>query len=331
MSVSYLKMPEALVLDEASYTNNFGRFVLQPLERGYGVTLGNSIRRVLLSSLSGAAIVSVKFSGVLHEFTTIEGVVEDVSEIILNLKQVRMKLLNKKPNKIDLSFNGEGEFTAADIQKNSNEIEILNPELHIATINKNAKFDIEIRVGKGKGYVPSAENISPDQTIGVIPIDSIFTPIKNVKYDVENVRIGDKNDYEKLTLEITTDGSITPEDALTQAAKILKDHIQLFINFDIEQEEEQAVSQKDTEKERIKKILLTNVDDLELSVRSHNCLKAANIKNLADLVRRDESEMLRFRNFGRKSLAELMEIVENLGLEFGMDVDKYIKDEVETH
>ncbi len=208
---------------------------------------------------------------------------------------------------------------------------MLNPDLHIATLNKNAKFDIEIRVGRGKGFVPAAENVTPEQTIGVIPIDSIFTPIKNVKYDVENVRIGDKNDYEKLTLEIITDGSLTPDDALTQAAKIMKEHIQLFINFDIEQEEEQTVSQKDSEKERIKKILLTNVDDLELSVRSHNCLKAANIKNLSDLVRKDESEMLKFRNFGRKSLAELMEIVENLGLEFGMDVDKYLKEETENN
>ena len=330
MSVSYLKMPENLVLDESTYTNTFGKFNLQPLERGYGVTLGNSIRRVLLSSLTGAAITSVKFSGVLHEFTTIEGVLEDVSEIILNLKQVRMKLLSKKPNKIDISFNGEGEWTAADIQKNSAEIEILNPDLHICTLNKDAKFDVEIRIGRGTGYVPSSQNVSPDFTIGVIPIDAIFTPIKNVKFDVENVRIGDRNDYEKLSLEITTDGSITPDDALTQAAKILRDHIQLFINFDIEQEEEQTVSQKDSEHERVRKILLTPVDDLELSVRSHNCLKAANIKNLAELVRRDESEMLKFRNFGRKSLAELMEIVETLGLEFGMDVDKYLKEETET-
>jgi len=331
MSVSSLKMPEAVVLDEANYTNSFGRFTLQPLERGYGVTLGNSLRRVLLSSLQGAAITSVKFSGVLHEFTTIEGVVEDVSEIILNLKQVRMKFLSKKPNKIDISLSGQGEWTAADIQKASNEVEILNPELHIATLNKNAKLDIEIRVGKGVGYVPAQENIVPDQTIGVIPIDSIFTPIKLVKYDVENVRIGDKNDFEKLTLEITTDGSITPDDALTQAAKILREHVQLFINFDIEQEEEASVSQKDSETERIKKILLTPVDDLELSVRSHNCLKAANIKNLAELVRKDEQEMLKFRNFGRKSLAELMEIVETLGLDFGMDVDKYIKEDSESH
>lgn len=330
MTVTNLKMPESVVLDESSYTNNFGRFSLQPLERGYGVTLGNSLRRILISSLTGAAITSVKFSGVLHEFTTIEGVVEDVSEVILNLKQVRMKLINKKPNKIDLSFNGEGKWTAADIQKASNEVEILNPELHIATLNKNAKFDVEIRVGKGKGYVPANENITPEQTIGVIPIDSIFTPIKNVKFDVENVRIGDKNDYEKLTLEITTDGSITPDDALTQAAKIMREHIQLFINFDIEQEEEQTVAPKDSETERLKKLLLTNVDDLELSVRSHNCLKAANIRTIGDLVRKDEAEMLKFRNFGRKSLAELMEIVETMGLEFGMDVDKYIKEEIET-
>ncbi len=331
MSVSFIKMPENVVLDEANYSNTFGRFSLQPLERGYGVTLGNSLRRVLLSSLPGAAIVSVKFGGVLHEFTTIEGIVEDVSEIILNLKQVRMKLLSKKPNKIDISLSGEGEFTAADIQKASNEVEILNPDLHIATLNKNSKLGLEIRVGKGVGYVPAVENIAPDQTIGVIPIDSIFTPIVNVKYDVENVRIGDKNDYEKLTFDITTDGSITPDDAITQAAKILRDHIQLFINFDIEQEEEQAVSQKDSEFERIKKILTTSVDDLELSVRSHNCLKAANIKMLADLVRRDEVEMLKFRNFGRKSLAELMEIVEGFGLEFGMDVEKYLKEETETN
>ena len=331
MSVSSLKMPEAVVLDEANYTNSFGRFTLQPLERGYGVTLGNSLRRVLLSSLQGAAITSVKFSGVLHEFTTIEGVVEDVSEIILNLKQVRMKFLSKKPNKIDISLSGAGEWTAADIQKASNEIEILNPDLHIATLNKSAKLDIELRVGKGVGYVPAQENIVPDQTIGVIPIDSIFTPIKLAKYDVENVRIGDKNDYEKLTFEITTDGSITPDDALTQAAKILREHVQLFINFDIEQEEEASVNQKDSETERIKKILLTPVDELELSVRSHNCLKAANIKNLAELVRKDEQEMLKFRNFGRKSLAELMEIVETLGLDFGMDVDKYIKDDSESN
>ncbi|PIW69488.1 MAG: DNA-directed RNA polymerase subunit alpha [Ignavibacteriales bacterium CG12_big_fil_rev_8_21_14_0_65_30_8] len=330
MSATSLRMPDLVVLDEASYTNTYGKFSLQPLERGYGVTLGNSLRRVLISSLPGAAITSVKFTGVLHEFTTIEGVVEDVSEIILNLKQVRLKLLEKKPETIKFSFDGAVEFTAADIQKSSQEIEILNPELHIATLNKEAKFDVELTVGKGFGYVPAIQNTVSEQSIGVIPIDSIFTPVTNVKYEIENVRIGDRNDFEKLVLEVETDGSITPEDGLTEAAKILREHIQLFINFDIDQEEEQTVSKKDSEKERIKKILLTNVDDLELSVRSHNCLKSADINILGDLVRKDESEMLKFRNFGRKSLAELTEIVENFGLEFGMDVDSYINDEVES-
>ncbi|MCK9424775.1 MAG: DNA-directed RNA polymerase subunit alpha [Ignavibacteriaceae bacterium] len=324
-------MPEMVVLDDSTFTNDYGKFSLQPLERGYGVTLGNSLRRVLLSSLPGAAIVAVKFSHVLHEFSTIQGVVEDTAEIILNLKQVRMKLLNKKPTKIDLSFSGEGEFKAADIQKQSAEIEILNPDLHIATLNKTAKFDLELRIGRGRGFIPANENKSPEYTLGTIPIDSIYTPIKNVKYDIENVRIGDKNDFEKLTLEIWTDGSIAPDDALTQSAKILKDHIQLFINLDLEPEEKQAEIQRDSEKERVKKILLTNVDDLELSVRAHNCLKAANIKNIAELVKRDEAEMLKFRNFGRKSLSELTEIVETLGLEFGMDIDSYIKDENENN
>jgi len=331
MTLVNFKMPELVVLDDATFTNDYGKFSLQPLERGYGVTLGNSLRRVLLSSLPGAAIVAVKFSNVLHEFSTIQGVVEDTAEIILNLKQVRMKLLNKKPVKIDLSFNGEGEFKASDIQKQSVEVEILNPDLHIATLNKSAKFDLELRIGRGRGFVPANENKSPEYTLGTIPIDSIYTPIKNVKYDVENVRIGDKNDFEKLTLEIWTDGSIAPDDALTQSAKILKDHIQLFINLDLEPEEKQAEIQRDSEKERVRKILLTNVDDLELSVRAHNCLKAANIKNIAELVKRDESEMLKFRNFGRKSLSELTEIVETLGLEFGMDIDSYIKDENENN
>lgn len=255
MSLSNLRMPEGVVLDEATFTNTYGKFVLQPLERGYGVTLGNSLRRVLLSSLSGAAIVAVKFSDVLHEFTTIQGVVEDVTEIILNLKQVRLKLINKKPTKIEFTLNGEGEFTAAEIQKHSADVEILNPELHIATLNKGAKFDVELRIGRGRGYVASYENKSSDFPIGMIAIDSIYTPIKNVKYDIENVRIGDNNDYEKLTMEILTDGSVSPDDALTQAAKVLRDHLQFFINLDLEPEENQVEQKKDTEKEKIRKVL----------------------------------------------------------------------------
>ncbi len=327
MSGSYLKIPDAVICEESSYSSTFGRFFLQPLERGHGVTIGNSLRRILISSLPGAAFTAVKLGGVLHEFSTIPGVVEDVTEIILNLKQVRMKLLNKKPAKIEFTIQGPKEVTAADIQKYTADLEILNPNQHIATLQADAKFEVELRVGRGKGYVPAVDNKSPDFAIGMIAIDSIYSPIVNATYEVENVRIGDRNDYEKLVVNITTDGSITPDDALTQAAKIMRDHLQLFINFDIEQEDTHEEVKKDSEKERIKKILLTNVDDLELSVRAHNCLKAANIKTISDLVAKDEAEMLKFRNFGRKSLAELMEIVETLGLEFGMNIDEYIKDE----
>ena len=329
MSYPFIKMPDGVVLDETSSSENFGRFLIKPLERGFGVTLGNAIRRVLLSSLSGSAISAIKIDGVLHEFTSIPGVVEDITDVVLNLKKVRMKLINKKTNRVELTLTGPGNFTAVDIQKNCPDIEILNPELHLATLNENAKLTMELRFGTGKGYVPAEQQVIQDQTIGIIPIDSIYTPIINVKYDVKNVRIGESAEYEELALEVTTDGSITPEDALSSAGQILRDHVNMFINFDVEQEVDKVESEKDAETERIRKILTTSVDDLELSVRSHNCLKAANIKILADLVRRDESEMLKFRNFGRKSLAELIEIVENYGLEFGMDVEKYLQEKSE--
>ncbi len=324
MSYPFIKLPDGVILEEATATNTYGKFTVQPLERGFGVTLGNSFRRVLLSSLTGAAITAIKIEGVLHEFTTVPGVVEDVTEIVLNLKKVRMKIIDKKSDKLEISVTGPGEVTAKDLQDACPDIEVLNPDQHIASLNEGAKLNMEVRFGFGKGYVPANQQQIPDQTIGIIPIDSIFTPIKNVKYNVENVRIGESNEFEKLTLEVTTDGTISPDDALSNCAQILKDHVQLFINFEVEQEEEKEESVEDAETERLRKILLTSVDDLELSVRSHNCLKAANIKTLGDLVRRDESEMLRFRNFGRKSLSELSEIVENYGLEFGMDVDKYI-------
>jgi len=331
MSYPFIKMPDSVVLDESSANDNYGKFIIQPLERGFGVTLGSAFRRVLLSSLTGAAITAIKIDGVLHEFTTVPGVVEDVTEIILNLKKVRMKIINKKTTGVEISLNGPGNFTAKDIQDNCPDIEILNPEQQIATLNADAKFTIELRFGVGKGYVPSSQQKIADQTIGIIPIDSIFTPIKNVRYDIENVRIGESNEFEKLSLEVTTDGSITPEEALSCSGKILRDHINVFINFDAEPEEDKVESEKDAEFERIRKILITSVDDLELSVRSHNCLKAASIKTLGDLVKRDENEMLKFRNFGRKSLAELVEIVENYGLEFGMDVDHYINDNSENN
>ena len=331
MSYPFIKMPDGVILDEASSTETYGKFTIQPLERGFGVTLGSSFRRILLSSLTGAAITAIKIDGVLHEFTSVPGVVEDISEIILNLKKVRMKVLNKQTSKLEVSLNGSMEFTAGELQKNCPDIEILNPNLHIATLNDGAKLTLEVRFGFGKGYVPAAKQNIADQTIGIVPIDSIFTPLENVRYDIENVRIGESNEYEKLTLEVITDGSITPEDAMSWAGVILRDHINMFINFDVEQEEDKVDNEKDLEFERIRKILITNVDDLELSVRSHNCLKAANIKTMGDLVRKDESEMLKFRNFGRKSLAELMEIVDTYNLDFGMDVDKFINDKSDNN
>ena len=326
MSWTNFQMPERIELDEQTYTNTFGKFYVQPLEKGFGVTIGNMFRRVLLSSLHGAAISALRIDGIQHEFTTIPGIFEDLTELVLNLKQVRLKLLNKRAEKVTVPVKGPGELTAADIQKQSTDFEILNPDLHIATLNENANFEMELRIGKGRGYVAAEENKMIDQPIGLVPIDSIYSPILNVKYYVENTRVGQRTDFEKLILEIQTDGSITPDDALTFSGKILKDHIQLFINFDIEPEEEET-SEVDEETMRIRKLLKMSVDELELSVRSHNCLKAANIKTIGDLVHRDEQEMLRFRNFGRKSLTELTKILEERGLHFGMNIEKYLKND----
>ncbi|MEK6755388.1 MAG: DNA-directed RNA polymerase subunit alpha [Bacteroidota bacterium] len=326
MSNALVQMPEKIELDESSYTSTFGRFTVQPLEKGFGVTIGNSFRRVLLSSLPGTAITAIRIDGIHHEFSTIKGVVEDVADFILNLKQIRIKPINKKLAKLTVSLKGPGEFTAADIQNASPEIEVLNPDLHIATLNKDASFDLELRLGRAKGYVSAEENKTPDQPLGMIAIDSIFTPIKNVRYFVEPTRVGGQTDFEKLILEIETDGSITPQEGLTHAGKILRDHIQLFINFDMEPETEKIETEEETKQAQTRKTLRMSVDELELSVRSHNCLRSANIKTIADLVRKDEGELLKFRNFGRKSLAELSAIVEELGLSFGMDVDKYLKD-----
>ncbi len=326
MTAGTIQMPERIQLDESSRTGTFGRFIVQPLEKGFGTTIGNSMRRILLSSLPGYAITALKVDGVQHEFSTITGVVEDVPEMILNLKQARLKLINKKTNRAIIPLKGPKNFTARDIQDASPDIEVLNPDLHIATLNAEANFELDLRIGRGIGYVVAEENKTPDQPLGVVPIDSIFSPIRNVRYLVEPTRVGQQTDYEKLTIEVETDGSITPEDAMAYSGKILRDHIQLFINFDTEPEAEKVESEQDAEFARIRKVLLTPVDELELSVRSHNCLRAANIKTIADLVRRDEAELLKFRNFGRKSLAELSEIVQTEKLTFGMDVTKYIGD-----
>ena len=327
MSRTTLHMPESIERDETSYSLTYGKFIIKPLEPGFGVTLGNAFRRVLLSSLPGAAITHLKIDGVQHEFSTIKGVVEDVSELILNLKRVWVKLLNKRPEKVILKLKGPGDFTAGDLRKDTTDFEVLNPDLHIATLNEDADFTIELKIGRGRGYVPAEENKLPDQPIGMIPIDAIFNPIRKVSYHVDNTRVGHRIDFERLVLEVETNGSVTPDDALTFAGKILKDHIELFISFDVEHVEEEEVSQIDEEALRIRKLLKMSVEELELSVRSYNCLKAADIQSIGDLVRRDEQEMLKFRNFGRKSLQELSKILEEKGLHFGMDVDRYLKGE----
>jgi len=326
MSNALVQMPEKIEIDESSLTPTSGRFTVQPLEKGFGVTLGNSFRRVLLSSLPGTAITAIRVDGIHHEFSTIKGFVEDVADLVLNLKQVRIKPSNKKLTKVTLQIKGPGVLKASDIQKASAELEVLNPNLHLATLSKEANVELELRLGRGKGYVSSEENKAPDQPIGTIAIDSIFTPIKNVRFFVEPTRVGGQTDFEKLILEVETDGSVSPEEALTHAGKILRDHIQLFINFEAEPEAEKVESEEEAKLAQTRKTLKMSVDELELSVRSHNCLRSANIKTIADLVRKDESELLKFRNFGRKSLAELSAIVEELELNFGMDVDKYLKD-----
>lgn len=327
MQNNYIQFPDKVVLEQETHTKYFGRFFIQPLEKGYGVTLGNALRRVLISSLPGTAITAVKLNNVPHEFTTIKDVVEDVSEIVLNLKEVRFKPKIKGAENIELRLKGPVEFIARHIQESTEEFEILNPSHHIATLNKNADLSITLKIGMGIGYVPSEENKDAEQDLLMIPIDSIFTPVKNVKYDVTYTRVGQKTDYEKLVLEITTDGSINPVEALTAAAKILQDHVSMFVGFDKAAEEKKIEKPEESEFQKIKKLLLMNVDELKLSVRAQNCLRSANIKTLADLVKHQEVEMLQFRNFGRKSLAELGEILHENGLSFGMDVNKYLNDE----
>ncbi|HRP01217.1 MAG TPA: DNA-directed RNA polymerase subunit alpha [Candidatus Kapabacteria bacterium] len=327
-----MQMPDRVIIEESA-SDFHSRFILSPLEPGFGVTLGNSMRRVLLSSIYGTAIVGVKISDVLHEFQSINGVVEDVTDIILNLKEVRFKLSDKKLTKINFSLKGPHVWTSKDIQDASSLIEVTDPNHYIATLSEDAEFDVELRIGRGKGYIPSEEQIINDFPVGMLPIDAIYTPIKNVVYSIEPYRVGQKTDYERLILDVRTDGSITAQEAVHQSAKILNEHVKYFISLDIIDDEEPIPVEnpedeaKNAEKNRIRKILLTPVDELELSVRAHNCLKIANIKTLSELVMLEEAELLKFRNFGRKSLTELQEVVASYGLDFGMNVDLYIKED----
>lgn len=316
-------MPESLEVEKDS--GNFGTFILQPLERGFGVTIGNSFRRVLLSSLPGLAITAVRINGVEHEYSSIDGVKEDVYEIILNLKQVRFKQVEQSGGVINLTKEGPGNLTAADIGEATADFEILNPGQLIATLSEGVKLEMEFRVGRGRGYVPAEEMASDfEDDINLLPIDAIFTPIKSVQFDVENVRVGQRTDYEKLVMNVTTDGSLNAKEALTISGKILKEHIEKFITEKIEEPFTQEEEEVDAEKQRIANLLKTSIEDLNLSVRAYNCLKSANINTIAELVSRDEQDLLKFRNFGKKSLSELVEVIEEKNLEFGMDVSKYI-------
>lgn len=323
MSTTNLQMPDSLLVEEC--TDTYGRFVLQPLERGYGVTIGNSFRRVLLSSLPGTAITAVKIAGVDHEYANIEGVSEDIYNIILNLKGVRFKQVEQSSGVINVQIKGPGNFTAGNINDATAEYEVLNTDHHIATLSEGSSIEIELRLSRGKGYLTSEDVGSEDETdISVIPVDAIFTPIKSVKYNVENVRVGQRTDYEKLVMEVNTDGSVNPKEALTIAGKILKDHIEKFITEKIDEPFKQEEDEVDSEKLRIASLLKTSIEDLNLSVRAYNCLKSANINSIGELVSKNESELLKFRNFGRKSLAELTEVIEEKNLQFGMDVSKYL-------
>lgn len=313
-------------LEKLDLNERFGRFVSEPFERGYAVAIGNALRRILLSSIPGAAITSVKIEGVQHEFSTIPGVFEDVSELILNLKQVRLTVEGDVPKKIYLDVSGEREVLAGDI-KGGSDVYIVNPDLHIATLtNRDAKLQVEMEVDVGRGYVTADKNKREDMPIGTIPVDSIFTPITNVKLEVENTRVGQITDYDKLILEITTDGRISPETALTQAALILREHLNIFITQEgeIEIKEEKI----DEEREKLKVLLEKSVEELELSVRSSNCLKNANIKTIAELVTKTDVDMLQYRNFGRKSLNEIKEVLAEMGLSLGMKIDKELLKEI---
>jgi DNA-directed RNA polymerase subunit alpha len=327
MSSLGFQMPDSIEVDHATYSSNYGKFFIQPLERGFGITVGNAMRRVLLASISGAAITSMRVDNILHEFSSIPGVKEDVTDIILALKKVCVKTLDSHTVKARLHLEGPIVFTAGMIQGNSTELEILNPDLVIANLNEDANFNIELTIESGRGYVPSEDNRNQDTPIGTIPLDAIFTPIERVNFSVENTRVGQRTDYEKVILEVWTDGSITPDDALTYAGKIIRDHIQLFINFEVKPSTDDSSVETDEELLKIRRLLRKPVDELELSVRSANCLKEAKIRTIADLVSKDESEMLKFKNFGRKSLNELNEILLENGLDFGFDVEKYLGSE----
>jgi DNA-directed RNA polymerase subunit alpha len=325
MALLEFQKPEKVIMIESDDTR--GTFEFRPLEPGYGITVGNALRRVLLSSLEGYAITKVKIEGVDHEFSTITGVIEDVNEMILNLKQVRFKRVTEDTDseKLNVTISGKNEFRAGDLNNFLNNFEVLNPDLLICTMEPDVKLQMEMHINKGRGYVQSEENKSEEDPVGMIAIDSIFTPIKNVKYSIENYRVEQKTDYEKLLFDIQTDGSIHPKEALKEAAKILIYHLMLFSDekITLDTEEKYGSDEFDEEALHMRQLLKTKLVDLDLSVRALNCLKAAEVETLGDLVQYNRNDLLKFRNFGKKSLAELEELLDKMNLSFGMDVSKY--------
>ena len=321
MKPKNLQMPRSVQIDEESLTSSYGMFTVQPLERGFGTTIGNALRRLLLSSIEGAAVKAIRVEGVQHEFSVVQGVVEDMTEIVLNLKEVNLRMHSDEDKLIRIDNVGPGALTAKELEVDA-DIEIMNPDQHIASLDKDGHLEMEITVGNGRGYVLAEENKVADPATDTILLDSAFSPIRKVHYEVGNARVGQQTDYDKLTLTVWTNGAVRPDDAVSYAAKILKDHLELFIHFEEEPEEEdEEIIDEDTQ--RVATLLQMPVEELELSVRSANCLKAANILTLEDLVQKTETEMLKFRNFGRKSLNELTAILEGVDLQFGMDLAKY--------
>ncbi|MHC1769581.1 MAG: DNA-directed RNA polymerase subunit alpha [Verrucomicrobiia bacterium] len=315
------EMPKRLIKEDSTATELYAKFIAEPFETGYGHTIGNSVRRVLLSSLEGAAITSIKIDGAMHEFTTVDGVVEDVTEIILNLKKVLLKCHSRDPQTLLLSVHKDGPVTAADIKLNQN-IEVVNPKQLICTLDKKKKFEMELEIKVGRGFCPGDENKKPDQAIGVIAIDSLFSPVTRVRYGVESARVGQRTDYDRLLLEIWTDGRISPDDALTQASAILQHHLDVFVGYDKNAVEfEEVADKQDDEKAKLKKLLNMSVNEIELSVRAANCLNNANITTVGQLAMKTEAEMLKYRNFGKKSLNEIKEKLTSLGLSLGMNID----------
>ncbi len=321
MKPKNFQMPRSVQINEDSLTSSYGMFTVQPLERGFGTTIGNALRRVLLSSIEGAAVKAIRVKGVQHEFSVVQGVVEDMTEIVLNLKEVNLRMHSEEDKQLRIDKAGPGALTAAELEVDA-EVEVMNPDQHIASLDKDGHLELDITVGNGRGYVLAEENNVADPATDTIMLDSAFSPIQKVHYEVDNARVGQQTDYDKLTLTVWTNGTVRPDDAVSHAAKILKDHLELFIHFEEEPEEEyEEVIDEDTQ--RVASQLQMPVEELELSVRSANCLKAANILTLEDLVQKTETEMLKFRNFGRKSLNELTAILEGMGLQFGMDIAKY--------